>query len=238
MLTPTGLGKGRHRTSSTERKGLQTSQNPLEPPSVCARAQGRRSESTFTRMERLRAAKHDLGAPELRADGLHRENSLIRQALRRTAFPAWGQCASNHPARIYLPAGSKSRQEQNHAWPNFAAGNRLRIGPGSRDRAREHEPARTPPACFLSFRRYHARHASATFCPPSSLLYCLQMLQHATSSPYLTVPEAAKFLRVSPWSVRRLIDAGSLPAAKAGTASNSKILISRDDLEKFLWAAP
>jgi excisionase family DNA binding protein len=56
--------------------------------------------------------------------------------------------------------------------------------------------------------------------------------------PYLTVPEAAKFLRVSPWSVRRLIDAGSLPAAKAGTASNSKILISRDDLEKFLWAAP
>jgi excisionase family DNA binding protein len=64
------------------------------------------------------------------------------------------------------------------------------------------------------------------------------MVQQAPPSPYLTVPEAAKFLRVSDWSVRRLIDAGNLPAVKAGTASNSKILVSRDDLEKFLWDEP
>jgi excisionase family DNA binding protein len=64
------------------------------------------------------------------------------------------------------------------------------------------------------------------------------MSQQATSSPYLTVPEAAKFLRVSAWTIRRLVEAGRLPAGKAGTASNSKILISRDDLEAFLWDEP
>jgi excisionase family DNA binding protein len=62
--------------------------------------------------------------------------------------------------------------------------------------------------------------------------------EHALQSRYLTIPQAANYTRVSPRTVRRWIANGQLPAAKAGSAVNSKVVVLVDDLEEFLWSAP
>lgn len=51
-----------------------------------------------------------------------------------------------------------------------------------------------------------------------------------TDSVYLSVAEAAKLARVVPSTVRRWIRAGELTRHEAG----SKVLVRRDELERFL----
>lgn len=54
------------------------------------------------------------------------------------------------------------------------------------------------------------------------------------------VKEAARFLGISPWTIRRLIDSGTLPCVRlpnGGSSAVRRLLIDRDDLEKLVRAA-
>jgi excisionase family DNA binding protein len=55
---------------------------------------------------------------------------------------------------------------------------------------------------------------------------------------HLTVKQAANYARVSPNTIRKWISDGDLPAAKAGCAINSKVVVKRSDLDEFLWSVP
>lgn len=57
-------------------------------------------------------------------------------------------------------------------------------------------------------------------------------------SEYLTVDQAALLLHVSPTTIRRWIYQGSLPAKKANTGRNARVLIDKDDLHNLLSPAP
>ena len=57
-------------------------------------------------------------------------------------------------------------------------------------------------------------------------------------SEFLTVDQAATLLHVSPTTVRRWIYQGSLPAKKANTGRNAKVLIAKDDLYHLLTPVP
>ncbi len=57
-------------------------------------------------------------------------------------------------------------------------------------------------------------------------------------SEYLTVGQAATLLHVSPTTIRRWIYQGSLPAKKANTGRNARVLIDKDDLQNLLSPAP
>jgi excisionase family DNA binding protein len=51
------------------------------------------------------------------------------------------------------------------------------------------------------------------------------------SSPLLTVPEVSERLRVSPYTVRRLVRSGQIPALRVG----AQIRVSRFELEAWLF---
>jgi excisionase family DNA binding protein len=85
--------------------------------------------------------------------------------------------------------------------------------------------------------RSHRNSATGGHCTSVNVLCYLQMPEQALQGNYLTLSQAAEFVGVSVATVRRWIASGQLPAAKAGTAVNSKIVVSRADLEEFLWAA-
>lgn len=53
----------------------------------------------------------------------------------------------------------------------------------------------------------------------------------AANKPFLTVTEAAKYLDVSPDSIRNYINAGELAFSRPG---GRRILISRDDINAFV----
>lgn len=57
-------------------------------------------------------------------------------------------------------------------------------------------------------------------------------------SEFLTVDQAATLLHVSPTTVRRWIYQGSLPAKKANTGRNARVLIDKDDLYNLLSPVP
>jgi excisionase family DNA binding protein len=57
-------------------------------------------------------------------------------------------------------------------------------------------------------------------------------------SEFLTVDQAATLLHVSPTTIRRWIYQGSLPAKKANTGRNARVLIDKDDLYNLLSPAP
>jgi len=48
------------------------------------------------------------------------------------------------------------------------------------------------------------------------------------------VEDAGRLLGISTGSVRRLVQKGEIPAVRWNTNKNARILIKRDDLEKFL----
>jgi excisionase family DNA binding protein len=53
-------------------------------------------------------------------------------------------------------------------------------------------------------------------------------------SEYLTVDQAATLLHVSPSTIRLWFYQGSLPAKKANTGRNARVLIDKDDLHSLL----
>lgn len=54
-----------------------------------------------------------------------------------------------------------------------------------------------------------------------------------TTSPYISIDEAAKYLRLNKRSIRRYIHAGILPAKRLPTGVG-KYLLTKEDLENFL----
>jgi hypothetical protein len=65
---------------------------------VSPRGEGRRIESTFHHGT-LRAAKHDLGASELRAEGRTVTATADGRTFGVLSLRKGGQCASGHPLR-------------------------------------------------------------------------------------------------------------------------------------------
>lgn len=51
---------------------------------------------------------------------------------------------------------------------------------------------------------------------------------------WLTVKEAAAYLSVSPFTIRRWLKEGKLPHKKLGTSKNSSIRVSSLGIEKYL----
>ena len=52
--------------------------------------------------------------------------------------------------------------------------------------------------------------------------------------PVLTVPEAAEYLRISPWTAYERVRSGDIPVLRMGR----RILVSRAALEKLLEGQP
>jgi excisionase family DNA binding protein len=59
----------------------------------------------------------------------------------------------------------------------------------------------------------------------------------ATPRPLLTVPEAARRLRVSEKTIRRRIARGEIPAVQLG-GPRSPVRIPEDELERWLFGNP
>lgn len=51
----------------------------------------------------------------------------------------------------------------------------------------------------------------------------------------LTVPEVAERLRLSRWSVYRMIEAGVLPAVRVSAAPNGPLRVSEQELDGWLY---
>ncbi len=52
----------------------------------------------------------------------------------------------------------------------------------------------------------------------------------------LTVPEVAKRLRLSRWSVYRMIENGSLPAVRVSASPTGPLRVSASELESWLFS--
>jgi excisionase family DNA binding protein len=51
----------------------------------------------------------------------------------------------------------------------------------------------------------------------------------------LTVDEAAATLRVSKWSIYRLVESGQLPALRLGNGPRTPIRVDDEELERWLY---
>lgn len=68
----------------------------------------------------------------------------------------------------------------------------------------------------------------------SKLDRIMYLLMNKFYSKYLTIKEAAIYLRVSQSTIRRLIDDGHLSFYKINDKINSKIIINTESLENYL----
>ncbi len=68
----------------------------------------------------------------------------------------------------------------------------------------------------------------------------IESRQISTTSPYLSVSEAADYLKISESSMRRLLRSGKIPYQRinineSNTRNSSKILITRKHLDQFVF---
>ena len=72
---------------------------------------------------------------------------------------------------------------------------------------------------------------------PSEHAGKLQVVPSMLESPQklLKVPEVAERLRVSVWSVYRLVEGGQLPAVRVGSGPRAPIRVSEAELEAWLF---
>jgi len=60
------------------------------------------------------------------------------------------------------------------------------------------------------------------------------LLERQQSAEFMTIKEAAIFIRCSPSTIRELVKSSQIPYYRIGKSAKSTILIQRKDLKKFI----